>query len=319
MSVSGVDLSRDIIGVGRGRSVSSVGRGRSISSVGGGRSISSVGRGRSISSVGRGGSISSVGRGRSISSVGRGRSISSVGRGRSISSIGRGRSIFGIGRGRQISGLGRSRSGSFVGLSVPVSSVGRGRGLSSGHSVGQSSGSSLPIPLSGSWAKTSPTSLQYNRLVTPGPTLPIGNSCSARELFERFFTQEAWDLLVQETNRYANLVTGSTPNSRPWNGTNVEEMKAFIGIIIYMGIIKLPRLELYWSKQYNGIETPGIARVMPLVRFEQLFRCFHVSNNVNQIPYGQPGHDKLFKIRSLLDVVVPHFQNEYSLRIVNQP
>ena len=80
-----------------------------------------------------------------------------------------------------------------------------------------------------------------------------------------------------------------------------------------MGIIKLPRLELYWSKQYNGIETPGIARVMPLVRFEQLFRCFHFSNNVNQIPHGQPGHDKLFKIRSLLDVVVPRFQNEYSL------
>ena len=88
-----------------------------------------------------------------------------------------------------------------------------------------------------------------------------------------FFLQ-AWDLLVQETNRYANLVTGSTPNSRPWNGTNVEEMKTFIGIIIYMGIIKLPRLELYWSKQYNAIETPGIARVMPVVRFEQLFRFF---------------------------------------------
>ena len=37
-----------------------------------------------------------------------------------------------------------------------------------------------------------------------------------------------------------------------------------------MGIIKLPCLEFYWSKQYNGIETPGIARVMSLVRFEQL-------------------------------------------------
>ena len=97
--------------------------------------------------------------------------------------------------------------------------------------------------------------------------MPIDNSCSALELFERFFTQEAWDLLVQETNRNANLVTGSTPNSRPWNGTNVEEMKTFIGIIIYIGIIKLPRLELYWSKQYKGIETPGIARVMSLVRF----------------------------------------------------
>ena len=90
-------------------------------------------------------------------------------------------------------------------------------------------------------------------------------------------------------------------------------MKAFIGIIIFMGIIKLPRLELYWSNQYNGIESPGIARVMPLVRFEQLFRCFHLSNNETQIPYGQPGHDKLFKVRSLLGIVVPHFQTECSI------
>ena len=45
--------------------------------------------------------------------------------------------------------------------------------------------------------------------------------------------QEAWDLL---TNQYANLVTGSTPNARPWNDTSVEEMKAFIGIVIYLVI-----------------------------------------------------------------------------------
>ena len=169
----------------------------------------------------------------------------------------------------------------------------------------------MEIP-SGSWKKYSPTLLQYNLLTTSGPNFPIDSS-SALELFERFFMQEAWDLLVQETNRYANIVTGSTPNARPWNDTNVEEMKAFLGVMIYMGIVKLPCLELYWSRQYNGIETPSIARVMPLVRFEQLFRCFHLSNNSNQIPYGQPGHDKLFKVRSLLDIVVPHFQNEYSL------
>ena len=50
---------------------------------------------------------------------------------------------------------------------------------------------------------------------------------------------------------------------RSWKDPDVEEMKAFIGIIILMGIIKLPRLELYWSNQNNGIETPGIAIVHP--------------------------------------------------------
>ncbi len=58
------------------------------------------------------------------------------------------------------------------------------------------------------------------------------------------------------------------------------------------------------------IVTPGISNIMPLRRFEQLFRCFHLANNANQIPYGQPGHDKLFKVRSLLDIIVPRFVAE---------
>ncbi len=56
--------------------------------------------------------------------------------------------------------------------------------------------------------------------------------------------------------------------------------------------------------------TPGISNIMPVRRFEQLFRCFHLANNANQIPYGQPGHDKLFKVRSLLDIIVPRFVAE---------
>ncbi len=35
-----------------------------------------------------------------------------------------------------------------------------------------------------------------------------------------------------------------------------------------------------------------------------------MANNANQIPYGQPRHDKLFKVRSLLDIIVPCFAAE---------
>ena len=158
-----------------------------------------IGRARSLSSgrgncLGRGRSVSGVGRGRLISGVGRGRLISGVGRGRLISGVGRGRPGRGRpGRGRLISGVGRSRGGSVVGRSLPVSSIGRGRGSSRGHTLRQTSGSSSLAtqrslsPVEGPWAKVSPTSLQYNHFVTPGPTSPIGDSCSVLELFERFF------------------------------------------------------------------------------------------------------------------------------------
>ena len=64
-------------------------------------------------------------------------------------------------------------------------------------------------------------------------------------------------MLVAETNRYAATVVGSTPRARPWDVV-VHEMKAFVGILILIGIIKLPRLELYWSQKYPQISTPGI-------------------------------------------------------------
>ena len=47
--------------------------------------------------------------------------------------------------------------------------------------------------------------------------------------------------------------------------------------------------------------------------FDQLFRFFHLADNSNQIPFGQPGHDKLYKVRRLLDLVSPHFEEEYTI------
>ena len=32
-----------------------------------------------------------------------------------------------------------------------------------------------------------------------------------------------------------------------------------------------------------------------------------------EFPSGQPGHDKLFKVRPLLDMVLPKFESEYEL------
>ena len=55
-------------------------------------------------------------------------------------------------------------------------------------------------------------------------------------------------------------------------------MKVFIGILILIGIQSF--LEMYWSTQYSVIcTTPGIANIMPRVRFEQFFRCVHLCNS----------------------------------------
>ncbi len=43
-----------------------------------------------------------------------------------------------------------------------------------------------------------------------------------------------------ETNHYANSCIESNPSCRAWSDTPVEELKAFVGVLILMGIVRLP-------------------------------------------------------------------------------
>ncbi len=76
-----------------------------------------------------------------------------------------------------------------------------------------------------------------------------------------------------ETNCYANTCIESNP-SCAWPDTTVEELKAFIGVLILMGIVRLPRLELGQLISPSSSLTPGISNIMPPKKFEQLFRFF---------------------------------------------
>ena len=122
--------------------------------------------------------------------------------------------------------------------------------------------------------------------------------------------------MVTETNRYASENLSHTPRARAWEDVTVAEMKAFVGLLILMGILRLPRLEMYWQVKHPLIATEGISSIMSRNRFEQIFRFLHLADSSQQILAGQPGHDKLFKVRPFLDLVLPRFESEY---VMHQP
>ena len=133
----------------------------------------------------------------------------------------------------------------------------------------------------GSWARDEPSGTHFVYSKVPGPTSTIVHSfSSAYDIFFRFFTEEVWGLLASDD---AEQTRSHTPHARPWKETTVPEMKAFIGILIYLGILKLPRLELYWSNIDMHIVTLAISQIMPLVRFQQIFRFFHLTNSENAV------------------------------------
>ena len=89
-------------------------------------------------------------------------------------------------------------------------------------------------------------------------------------------------------------------------------MRAFFGVLIYMGVCRLTRLGLYWTTKFP-LDVRGVADVMSINCFQQLFRCLHLADNSAQIPVGQPGYDRLFKVRGLLDLLIPKFESEYHI------
>ena len=72
--------------------------------------------------------------------------------------------------------------------------------------------------LGGSWNKVEFIYNLYRYRLSPGPTSPEiipGTTLTAVDLFNRFFTDEIWELLVVEINRYA-AISGNTPGTRTW-------------------------------------------------------------------------------------------------------
>ena len=170
------------------------------------------------------------------------------------------------------------------------------------------------IILGGPWKKEESSSLNYPfRGEEPGPSMPIDGTMTAKDFFSRFFSDDVWELITTETNRHAARLRQQSQHISPrhWHDTTVGEIKAFIGILILMGICRLPRLRLYWTTQYPYI-SPGICEIMSLTRFEQIYRFLHLCDSEQQVAAGQPGYDYFFKVRKLLDLLSPRFLSQYN-------
>ena len=88
--------------------------------------------------------------------------------------------------------------------------------------------------------------------LTPGPCLPQGCDFDDAQDFACFFSDEVFEHMVEETNVYAHLLRDNRPLTarsrlKNWRDVDITEMKAFIGLILNMGIIKVPTLQEYWS------------------------------------------------------------------------
>ena len=93
---------------------------------------------------------------------------------------------------------------------------------------------------------------------------------------------------------------------------NNQEMQAFIGILIIMGIAKLPSFEQYWSENvFRNIS--GITSVFSQTRFLQIWRYLHLADNETLAKHGEAGYVKIGKVRAFLAAIAANCKNEYRL------
>ena len=120
------------------------------------------------------------------------------------------------------------------------------------------------------------------------------------------------------TRRYAEqYIEASAANLRPksivpdWKPTNRNEIKAFLGLCILMGIVLKPRVSMFWSTD-SFYHTPIFGQVMSRKRLQLLQRCLHFQNNQDpQYNPNDPDRDRLFKIRTLMVMVRQKFNSVY--------
>lgn len=123
---------------------------------------------------------------------------------------------------------------------------------------------------------------------------------------DEFFTYVA-----DQTNMYATQTicksadTSKQSRLHEWNPTDKYEIKRFFGLICYMGIVKMPNISCYWSKE-KMFKVALPAECMSRNRFELLIRMVHFSNNEENTL------DRLHKVQPVVDKIQKNIQSVYN-------
>ncbi|KAL5245800.1 hypothetical protein ACI65C_013168, partial [Semiaphis heraclei] len=93
-------------------------------------------------------------------------------------------------------------------------------------------------------------------------------------------------LMCNETNRYAHQRLNSGPVRRSsrmsrWKDVDIDEMKKFLGVLMFSGVVVFPTYESYWKKDSLYYHELFHKIGMSYNRFIIILKCWHfVDNNI---------------------------------------
>jgi len=147
----------------------------------------------------------------------------------------------------------------------------------------------------------------------PGPQVDT-DGFTPIQYYQLYLTEALIDLMVTETNRYAQQWKDQHPNPKPysrtrkWTEIDATELKKFLGLTLLMGLVKQPRIHMYWSND-KLFTTPVFRAVMTRDRYIIIMKFWHCTNNEDH----QGTRDRLYKCHDVLNLLNERFQEVYKL------
>nr|XP_002667755.4 piggyBac transposable element-derived protein 4-like [Danio rerio] len=136
----------------------------------------------------------------------------------------------------------------------------------------------------------------------PGPQLVTTDRYSPLQLFQLFFTPSVLQTIMQHSNAYATKQRQGTDKS--WKNISVEDLKSYLALVIFMGLLKVCALTDYWRRS-DVYSVPLPTRIMSCRKFLNIANALHLSDPVddeaNEGRKGTAAYDRLGKIKPLYD------------------
>ena len=140
---------------------------------------------------------------------------------------------------------------------------------------------------------------------------------SMPDFYKLYLSSDLVNHFVIQTNlcakQFIETHSNLPPHSRVrrWQDTTADEMCQFIGLVLLMGIIHKPVIEMYWSTDPLYV-TPLFSSGMQRNRFSMLLKFFHLNDSTQEPKKEDLNRDRLYKLRPLIDHLFEAFQTVYT-------
>ncbi|XP_067121319.1 piggyBac transposable element-derived protein 4-like [Centruroides vittatus] len=146
----------------------------------------------------------------------------------------------------------------------------------------------------------------------------FGERPRPKDIFDHFFPQELVELIVNETNKYANKyiklrrmnrMQKKSSRDKSWTDTNPDEIRVLLALFILQGIVVKPELQMYFSRS-KIIDTPFFYEVMSRDRFQILLSFLHFNKKLERCK-SNSNYD-LLQIKPVLNMLSERWQSTYA-------